>query len=201
MNNWPFTKQVNKFGYSNNPNWTPQGTFNHLPCGHWWEGPKLRYGPEDPPVIVPPSTSWIDITSNTFWRLNTGAMNPGVWNGSGWDAQKHPITDYWSVRLLTVIGADLSAYYNKVCQLRITTTRETFFGASSNWGFGGSTGEFIVPEQRSPVSAVPYGTLYVADCLTTGSVAWYLGIVDRFFTPPDPDVGFTLSKIELGIIS
>ena len=38
---WPFTKQENKFGYENNPNWTdePSDTTKHYPCGYWFGGP------------------------------------------------------------------------------------------------------------------------------------------------------------------
>ena len=44
---WPFTKQENKFGYQNNPNWTdePADTTKHHPCGYWFGGPTVLAQP------------------------------------------------------------------------------------------------------------------------------------------------------------
>ena len=38
---WPFTKQVAKYGYVNNPFWTTDATPTHHPCGYWHGGGDL----------------------------------------------------------------------------------------------------------------------------------------------------------------
>lgn len=47
---WLFTKQGDKFGYFNNPNWIDLGyqypTEDHTPCGYWWARPASDNPPE-----------------------------------------------------------------------------------------------------------------------------------------------------------
>jgi len=39
---WPFTRQVAKYGYINNPFWTTDATPTHQPCGYWHGGGDLN---------------------------------------------------------------------------------------------------------------------------------------------------------------
>jgi len=65
---WPFTKQPNKSGYENNPNWTDSAADSHRhdPCGYWYGGPTVLAQPIQSDGLL------YSAGDNTYYQLGFG---------------------------------------------------------------------------------------------------------------------------------
>jgi len=69
---WPFTKQIDKFGYINNPNWTKEvaDPSKHSPCGYW-HGPAAPVAQKQMPL----TGQLFGSGDNKYYGLGVGGLD------------------------------------------------------------------------------------------------------------------------------